>query len=561
MPQCKLRYIQCWQDVTTLKHPQAKMELKFFTWKLISNFLSLSLAFFSSTSSADFLDCISQQISPNFTLSDILLTPNDAPYSTVLQSTIQNLRFSTPTSPKPLAIVTPLSYSHVQSTVICSVDSGLQIRIRSGGHDYEGLSYTSHDHTPFILLDFNKLRSVTVDLDDNTAWVESGATLGELSYWVSQKSNILGFPTGECTSVGVGGQLSGGGFGTMARKYGLSADNVIDARIIDVNGRILDRDSMGEDLFWAIRGGGGASFGVVLSWKINLVYVPPIVTVFTLSKVLDKAATRLVNKWQYIAHNITEDLFINLVVSPVPVSDQEENTTIQVTFNSLFLGTSDELIKVLSETFPELGLQETDCIEMTWIESVVYHSVYLRGESIEALIERRPWPKSYYKFKSDYVQKPIPEDALEEIWKWCLQENLILAIEPHGGKMSQIKDTETPYPHREGNLYIIQYVMQWTDEGFNASEKHVASIRKVYKKMTPFVSKNPREAYVNFRDLDLGMNGYACGTSYLKASKWGSKYFKGNFRRLAMVKGAVDPTNFFCNEQSIPPLVSSHPSY
>ncbi|CAH1428109.1 unnamed protein product [Lactuca virosa] len=536
------------------------MELMFFTCKLISIFLSLSLALFSSITSASFLDCISRQISQNFTLSDILLTPNDTSYSIVLDSTLQNLRFSTPTSPKPFAIITPSSYSHVQSTVICCVDYGLQIRIRSGGHDYEGLSYTSHDQTPFILLDMNKLRSVTVNLDDNTAWVESGATLGELSYWVSQKSNLLGFPSGECTSVGVGGQISGGGFGTMARKYGLSADNVIDARIVDVNGRILDRDSMGEDLFWAIRGGGGASFGVVLSWKIKLVYVPPVVTVFTLSKVLDEGATRVVNKWQYIAHNITEDLFINLVVRPVPVPDQEGNTTMQVTFNSLFLGTADELMAIVNETFPELGLQETDCIEMSWIESVVYFSVYLRGESIHALIERRPWPKSYNKFKSDYVQKPISEDALEEIWKWCLEENLILAIEPHGGRMSQIEETETPYPHRKGNLYIIQYVMQWTDAGFNESENRVASIRKVYENMKPLVSKNPREAYVNFRDLDLGSNGYGCGTSYLQAFKWGRKYFKGNFRRLSMVKGEVDPTNFFCNEQSIPPLVLVHSS-
>nr|KAJ0207310.1 hypothetical protein LSAT_V11C500239600 [Lactuca sativa] len=538
------------------------MELMFFTCKLklISIFLCLSLGFFSSITSASFLDCISRQISPNFTLSDILLTPNDTSYSIVLDSTLQNLRFSTPTSPKPLAIITPSSYSHVQSTVICCVDYGLQIRIRSGGHDYEGLSYTSHDQTPFILLDINKLRSVTVNLDDKTAWVESGATLGELSYWVSQKSNLLGFPTGECTSVGVGGQISGGGFGTMARKYGLSADNVIDARIVDVNGRILDRYSMGEDLFWAIRGGGGGSFGVVLSWKINLVYVPPVVTVFSLSKLLDEGATRVVNKWQYIAHNITEDLFINLVVRPVPVPDQEGNTTMQVTFNSLFLGTADELMAIVNETFPELGLQETDCIEMTWIESVVYFSVYLRGESIHALIERRPWPKSYNKFKSDYVKKPIPEDALEEIWKWCLKENLILAIEPHGGRMSQIEETETPYPHRKGNLYIIQYVMQWTDAGFNESENRVASIRKVYENMTPFVSKNPREAYVNFRDLDLGSNGCGCRTSYLQASKWGRKYFKGNFRRLSMVKGEVDPTNFFCNEQSIPPLVLVHSS-
>jgi FAD/FMN-containing dehydrogenase len=75
-------------------------------------------------------------------------------------------------------------------------------------------------------------------------------------------------------AVGVGGHLCGGGFGTMLRKYGLASDHILDAHIVDVNGRVLDRKSMGEDLLWAIRGGGGASFGVILPWKVNLAYAP-----------------------------------------------------------------------------------------------------------------------------------------------------------------------------------------------------------------------------------------------------------------------------------------------
>ncbi|KAL0423632.1 UNVERIFIED_CONTAM: Berberine bridge enzyme-like 18 [Sesamum radiatum] len=148
----------------------------------------------------------------------------------------------------------------------CAKENDMEIRTRSGGHDYEGLSYVSE--VPFLIIDLINLSEVTVDVEQKTAWVEAGATIGSLYYRIAEKSPTLGFPAGVCPTVGVGGHFSGGGYGTLLRKYGLAADNVIDARIIDVNGRILDRESMGEDLFWAIRGGGGASFGVILAWKV-----------------------------------------------------------------------------------------------------------------------------------------------------------------------------------------------------------------------------------------------------------------------------------------------------
>ena len=72
---------------------------------------------------------------------------------------------------------------HVQAIVICAKTHGLDIRIRSGGHDYEGLSYVSS--IPFMVLDLFNLRSISIDITNETTWVQAGAILGELYYGIA----------------------------------------------------------------------------------------------------------------------------------------------------------------------------------------------------------------------------------------------------------------------------------------------------------------------------------------------------------------------------------------
>lgn len=489
---------------------------------------------------------------PNSNLSQILYSQNNSSYLYLLNSTIQNLKFSSITTPKPILIFTPNHEKQIQAAIMCAKNQGLSIRVRSGGHDYEALSYRSVLPSRFIMIDLTQLRSVYVNSSQGIAWVQSGATLDELYYEISKRKGTLAFPAGTCPTVGVGGHLSGGGFGTLLRKYGLAADNIIDAKVVVSDGRILDRGSMGEDLFWAIRGGGGGSFGVVISWKVRLVQVPKIVSVFTINRILDQGAIELTYKWQFVAPNMTKDLYLE-----VDIKSNMNGTEPGAVFTSLFLGKCTAMLSYMQMHFPELRLERNDCKEMSYIQSVVYFAGFENADPKQILLDRSLQHKSYYKGTSDYVIDPIPLGAWKGVFdKFRFNGKGLMNLDPHGGLMSEIPESSVPYPHRKGVLFNIQYLVAWNGNDDLTGDKYQRWIQELRNSLTPYVSMNPRRAYVNFRDLNLGRNEEGQNTSYKKARIWGEMYFKRNFHRLALIKGEVDEENFFRHEQSIPPLQS-----
>ncbi|KAL0542596.1 hypothetical protein IC582_017666 [Cucumis melo] len=521
---------------------------------LLISLISLASSYEFTTPLQKFLSCLPIQSSPS--ISDIIYTPQNTSFSSVLQSYNRNLRFLTPQTPKPILILTPLDPTHVQATILCANSAGLELRVRSGGHDYEGLSYRSTN--PFVLLDMFNLRNISISEEstDYVAWIEAGATVGELYYRIAQFSPTLAFPSGVCTSMGVGGHFSGGGYGNLMRKYGLSVDNIIDALFVDANGVIHDRESMGEDLFWAIRGGGAASFGVVISWKIKLVSVPEKVTVFNRKLTIEEGALDVAHRWQFVAPNLPKELFVRAMHNVVESIPKEGKFTVQVSFIGLFLGTTKSLIPLTNKYFPELGLKESDCSERKWVESTLFWYNSPQGNGIDFLLERPKNGSSFFKSRSDYVKQPIPKEGISAIWRTMIgfeNTHLVMQWNPYGGRMWEIEESATPFPHRAGNLFLIQYPLAWVEEGVEAANFYMNMSKSLYDFMTPFVSSCPRESFLNYRDLDIGAN-LGSGINEGVAEVYGRKYFKGNFDRLVKVKTMVDPDNFFRNEQSIPPL-------
>ncbi|KAL2341575.1 hypothetical protein Fmac_009515 [Flemingia macrophylla] len=372
-----------------------------------------------------FLQCLTQNTNSITQLSSILFAPTSPTFPTLLENYIRNARFNTSSTRKPLLIVTPLTESHVQGAVICAKSVDIQLKIRSGGHDFEGISYISDE--PFIILDMFNLRAITVDLEAEVATVQVGATLGEIYYKI---------------------------------------------------------------------------------WKTS---------------------------------------------KPVTSKVVKGNKTIRASVVALFLGRANEVVSILEKEFPLLGLRAENCTEMSWIESVLWWDDDKNlGAKPEILLNRDLNSAGFLKRKSDYVQKPIPRAGLEGLWKIMIELGKAgVVFNPYGGKMNEVPSDATPFPHRKGNLFKMQYFVNWDDPSPAAAQNFINQTRTLYSYMTPFVSQNPRSAFLNYRDLDIGVNTFG-KNSFQEGEVYGRKYFNDNFERLVKVKTAVDPENFFRNEQSIP---------
>ncbi|WMV15530.1 hypothetical protein MTR67_008915, partial [Solanum verrucosum] len=141
------------------------------------------------------------------------------------------------------------------------------------------------------VIHLRNLTSISIDTQkkDCLAWIQVGATLGEVYYRIAEKSKKLAFTAGVFPTVGVGGHFSGGGYGIMSRKFGNAADNIIDAK-----------------------GGGGTSFGLIISWKVKLLDIPEKVTLLNVPRTLEQNITQLVYKWQHIADKVDDNLILRI---------------------------------------------------------------------------------------------------------------------------------------------------------------------------------------------------------------------------------------------------------
>ena len=248
----------------------------------------------------------------------------------------------------------------------------------------------------------------------------------------------------------------------------------------------------------------------------------------------------IVYNWQNVEPNVDNDLFTWLFLDVVD-GTQKGTKTVRATFVALFLGDS-KIFSLLNESFLPLGLRQQDCIETTWLHSTMlfWTNINITAPVDEILLDRQP-QSDYLKMKSGYVKKPISKEGLEGIWKKMIElvDTKIYFI-PFGGRINEIPSTATPFPHRAGNLWMVEYLANWYQPGKEVADYYIDLARKLHKYLPPFVSKNQREAFFNNKDFELGINhngknsyveGRVYGEDLLKITQIVTEFFSNKFEK------------------------------
>jgi FAD/FMN-containing dehydrogenase len=176
---------------------------------------------------------------------------------------------------RPAAVIFPDTVPQVQAAVLCAVKHNVYPIPRSGGGSFEALSTADGA----LVIDLTNMAAVAVNVPSMTATVQTGSRIGKVYTDVFNAGSAVGRNLsclgGVWPQVGFGGLMAAGGYGSMSRMYGVLADHVVAAKVVDAKGRLLEASpTVNPDLFFAIRGGGGGTYGIVVEATIKLIDVP-----------------------------------------------------------------------------------------------------------------------------------------------------------------------------------------------------------------------------------------------------------------------------------------------
>ncbi len=392
------------------------------------------------------------------------------------------------------------------------------VAVRGGGHNVAGNAVCDDG----LVIDLSLMKQITVDPKRRVARAQPGLTWGEFD--AATQAQGLALTGGIQSTTGIAGFTLGGGFGYLARKHGLTCDNLLSAQVVTADGHVLTASkNENGDLFWGLRGGGG-NFGIVTEFELQLYPLGPIyggMLVYPIER-----AREVMRYYSDRSKNEPDELFTILLFSNAPATPVIPTELQGQPVMSLIACYSGD---------PEQGGRTIAPFRKQYPPAADLVAIKPYPTMQTMLDAANPSGRLNY-WKSEFVT-----GYTDEVIDTVLQYNdrraspfSKILLTHMGGAVARVPHDETAYVHREAP-YLLNINAMWTNPSEN--EQHIGWAREFWSAMQPH---SARGVYVNFLSNE--------GEERVKAA-----YDRPTYERLVALKNKYDPENFFRLNQNIKP--------
>ena len=439
-----------------------------------------------------------------------VIAPGDAEYDSA------RALYNAMIDKRPALIAQCVDAADVMAAVQFGRAQGLEIAVRGGGHNGGGLGSVDDG----LVIDLSRLRGVIVDPGARTARVLGGSLLGDVDHATYPFG--LALPFGFISTTGMGLTL-GGGVGNLTRTLGLTIDSLVDADVVLADGSFVRAsEDENEDLFWALRGGGG-NFGVVTAFTFRLHPVPGVVAGPTMWS-LDRADEILAWYRDFI-HTAPEELngwFAFITIPPVPMFPEELHLKKMAAVLWTYVGSKEDATEALRparELGPDLdGVGE---VPLPVLNSL-FDGLYPHG-------------LQWY-WRADYV-KEIPDEAIAKNVEFAHKlptPHSTTHFYPLSGAPARVGNDETAWAYRDAGW--VQVIVGVDPDPAKADELRDYTV-SYHEAVHPYSMGG---GYVNMMMADEGQERVR-------------QNYRDNYDRLTQIKAKYDPDNVFHVNQNIKP--------
>jgi len=409
----------------------------------------------------------------------------------------------------PALIVQPRGVADVRRAVDFARESSLLVAVKCGGHSHSGKSTCDGG----LMIDLSLMRGVRVDERERIAYVSGGSLLGDMDNETMQFGLVTS--AGTVSHTGVAGLTLGGGFGRVARRFGLSLDNLRAVDVVTADGRLVHASAdENAELLWGVRGGGG-NFGIVTNLEFELHPMQREVVGGTITFPFSEARQLLDFYAEYEA-SAPDELFLCMGLQNSPQGKA-------VQFNACYSGPARDAERVFAKV-RSAGTPLRDNLR-----TIDYVALQRSGD-----VDDPRAVGSYTKSGFSVGLKPKFIDAILDGFGEQPGGSSVFFLYHCGGAINRVAADATAFPHREITLTPLLAV-SWPITSDPTAQ--VAWLRKYWASVEPH------------------MQGFYTNDIIDETQKQVDENYLGNYPRLVALKNQYDPANLFRLNANVIPSV------